>query len=141
MVPWGKMDHSVVMARPTYPFPMPVAMPPGPIPMHPSMQSYSIYGNQTAGVIPNPCSTYVPYMTTNTLVEQPTMQYVSPVVQSGGRSHISSKQDSENKSSEDSNIEKNEDSNDIMTDLELKTPGTITDQVSIFHFIVLWKHG
>ncbi|KAK1560752.1 hypothetical protein Q3G72_030514 [Acer saccharum] len=128
MVPWGTMDHSVVMAPPSYPFPLPMAMPPGTIPMHPSMQPYPIYGNQNAGVIPNPCSTYVPYMTPNTLVEQPSAQYVSPVVQPGSGSHVSSKQDSGNKSSGESKIEKNEDSNDVMTDLELKTPGSTTDQ-------------
>ncbi|XP_031260048.1 transcription factor bHLH121 [Pistacia vera] len=128
MVPWAAMDHSVVMAPPTYPFPMPMPMPPGPIPMHPSMQPYPIFGNQNPGVIPNPCSTFVPYMAPNSVVEQQSTQYVSPVVQSGSRSHVSGKQDSGNKSSGESKIEKNEDSNDVMTDLELKTPGSTTDQ-------------
>ncbi|KAJ4716726.1 transcription factor bHLH [Melia azedarach] len=128
MVPWAAMDHSVVMAPPSYPFPVPMAMPPGPIPMHPSMQPYPIFGNQNPGVIPNPCSTFVPYMAPNTMVEQQSTQYAATVAQPGSRSNGSGKQDSGNKSSGESKIEKNEDSNDVTTDLELKTPGSTTDQ-------------
>ncbi|XP_044509347.1 transcription factor bHLH121-like [Mangifera indica] len=128
MVPWAAMDHSVVMTPPSYPFPMPMPMPPGPIPMHPSMQPYPIFGNQNPGVIPNPFATFVPYVTRNTMVEAQATEYVSPVVQPGSRSHVSSKQDSKKQSSGETMIEKNEDSNDVMTDLELKTPGLTTDQ-------------
>lgn len=128
--PWTAIDHSVVMAPPSYPFPVPMAMPPGSIPMHPHMQPYPFYGNQNPGVIPNPCSTFVPYVTPSTLVEQQSAQYVSPFVQHGSRSNASGEQDSRNKSSGESKIEKNEDSNDITTDLELKTPGSASDQVS-----------
>lgn len=130
MVPWAAMDHSVMMAPPSYPFPMPMPMPPGPIPMHPSMQPYPVYGNQNPGVIPNPRSTFVPYMTPNALVEQQSAQQVSPVAQSGNRSHVAGKQDSRSKLPEESKIEKNEDSTDVATELELKTPGSTADQVS-----------
>ncbi|XP_044490866.1 transcription factor bHLH121-like isoform X2 [Mangifera indica] len=128
MVPWATMDHSVVMAPPSYPFPMPMPMPPRPIPLHPSMQPYPIFGNQNPGVIANPCSTFVPYMTPNAMVEQQSAQYVSPAVQPGSRSHVSGKQDSGSKSFGESKVEKNEDSNDVMTDLELKTPGSTIEQ-------------
>ncbi|XP_062022111.1 transcription factor bHLH121-like [Rosa rugosa] len=128
LFPWGAVDHSVVMAPPSYPFPMPMPMPPGSIPMHPHMQPYPYFGNQNPGVIPNPCSTFVPYITPNTLVEQQPTPYVSPVVHPATQSHVSVKQDSRNKSSGTSRIDKSEDSNDVTTELELKTPGSTADQ-------------
>lgn len=128
MFPWPAMDHSVVMGPPSYPFPMPVPIPSGPIPMHPSMQPYPYFGSQNPGVIPNPCSTFVPYLAPNTLVEQQSTHYVSPLVQPGSRSQVASKQDSRNKSSGESKFEKSEDSNDVATELELKTPGSTVDQ-------------
>lgn len=126
--PWAAMDHSVMMAPPSYPYPVPMPMPPGPIPMHPHMQPYPFYGNQNPGVIPNPCSTFVPYIAPSTLVEQQSQLYVPPVFQPVSRSNVSGKQDSRNKSSGESKIEKSEDSNDVATNLELKTPGSATDQ-------------
>ncbi|KAF3434653.1 hypothetical protein FNV43_RR21738 [Rhamnella rubrinervis] len=128
MFPWAAMDHSVVMAPPSYPYPVPMPMPPGSIPMHPQMQPYHFYGNQNPGVIPNPCSTFVPYLPPGIMVEQQSTQYLSPFVQPGSRSNASGEQDSRNKSSGQSKIEKNEDSNNITTDLELKTPGSASDQ-------------
>lgn len=130
MFPWGAVDHSVVMAPPSYPFPMPMPMPmpPGSIPMHPHMQPYPYFGNQNPGVIPNPCSTFVPYITPNTLVEQQHTPYASPVVHPATQSHVSVKQDSRNKSSGASRNDRSEESNNVTTDLELKTPGS-TDQV------------
>ncbi|EXB39257.1 hypothetical protein L484_024952 [Morus notabilis] len=128
MFPWTAMDHSVIMATPSYPYPVPMPMPPGPIPMHPHMQPYPFYGNHNPGVIPNPCSTFVPYITPSTLVEQQSQQYVSPVMHPGNQSDVSGKQDSRNKSSGESKIERSEDSNDVATNLELKTPGSATDQ-------------
>ncbi|XP_021904730.1 transcription factor bHLH121 isoform X2 [Carica papaya] len=127
--PWAAMDHSVVMAPPSYPFPMPVPMPPGPIPMHPSMQlqPYPFFGNQNPGVISAPVSTYIPFMTPNTMVEQQST-HVPPTMQPGNRSQVSGKQDSRSKSSRESKADKTEDSNDVATDLELKTPGSTVDQ-------------
>ncbi|KAK2983789.1 hypothetical protein RJ640_017192 [Escallonia rubra] len=126
MFPWGGMDPSVVMHPPSYPFPVPVPMPAGPIPMHPSMQPYPFFGNQNPAVVPNPCSTFVPFMPPNTQ----STQYVSSIVPPGHRSHNSSKQDSRNKSTDqvESKIGKDEDSNDVATDLELKTPGSTADE-------------
>lgn len=138
MFPWGAMDHSVVMAPPSYPYPMamtmpmpmPMQMPPRPMPMHPHMQPYQYFGNQNPGVIPNPCSTYLPYITPNTLVEQQSTQYVSPVVHPGSQSQVSGKQDAITKSTGESQAHKSEDSIDVTTELELKTPGSTSDQVS-----------
>lgn len=129
MFPWGAMDQSVVMAPPSYPYPMPMTMP-MPMPMHPHMQPYHYFGNQNPGVIPNPCSTYLPYITPNTLVEQQSTQYVSPVVHPGSQSQVSGKQDAINKSPGESQVHKSEDSIDVTTELELKTPGSTSDQVS-----------
>ncbi|KAI3818952.1 hypothetical protein L1987_12774 [Smallanthus sonchifolius] len=87
MYPWGQMDQqSVVMHPPSYPYPVPMQMPmpPGTIRMHP----YPFFGTQNPGVVSNPSSTFY----------QP-LQYVSPAVQPSGRSHVSSRQSSRNKSS------------------------------------------
>ncbi|KAK6121426.1 hypothetical protein DH2020_044828 [Rehmannia glutinosa] len=131
MYPWAGMDHSVVMHPSSYPYPMPVPLPTGPIPMHPSLQPYPFYGNQNPAVVPNPCSTYVPYMTHNTMIEQQSTQHVSQVAPQSNRSHALSKQDLRYKSSDgESRIEKSDDSNDITTDLELKTPGSTSEQDS-----------
>lgn len=127
MFPWTAMDHSVMMAPPpSYPYPVPMPVPPGPIPMQP----YPFFANQHPAVIPNPCSTFVPYLAPNTLVEQQSTQFVSPPLHPGSRSHVSGKQDSKNKSSRESKADRNEDSNDVTTDLELKTPGSSADEVS-----------
>ncbi|XP_057456715.1 transcription factor bHLH121 [Lotus japonicus] len=124
--PWTAMDPSVMMAPPpSYPYPVPMAVPPGPIPMQP----YPFYANQHPAVMPNPCSTFVPYLAPNTLVEQQSTHYVSPPLHPGSRSNVSGKQNSKNKSSRESKADKNEDSTDVTTDLELKTPGSSADQV------------
>ncbi|KAF7841146.1 Transcription factor bHLH121 [Senna tora] len=132
MFPWTAMDHSVMMAPPSYPYPvpMPVAIPPGSIPMHPPMQPYPFFANQNPGMMPNPCSTFVPYMAPNTLVDHQSMQYGTPPVHPGSHSHVSGTQDSRNKSSRESKAENNEGANDVTTDLELKTPGSSTEQLS-----------
>ncbi|XP_065869029.1 transcription factor bHLH121 [Euphorbia lathyris] len=128
--PWAGLDHSVVMAPTSYPFPMPMPIPTGPIPMHPSMQPYPYFGNQNPAVIHNPCSTFVPYMTPNTLVDQQVMQHAPSLAHPTSGSHVSGKQNSKNKSSTDSKTGKSADSNDVTTELELKTPGSTTDQNS-----------
>ncbi|KAM7261188.1 hypothetical protein ACFE04_026663 [Oxalis oulophora] len=111
MFPWGAMDHSVVMTPPSYPYPMPMAMPPGTIPPYP------VFGNQN-----QPCPTFVPYMAPNaTLVQQLSTQHVHP----GNQSHVSGKRECKSKSSLG---DKSEDSNHVTTDLELKTPGSTGEQ-------------
>ncbi|KAF5443822.1 hypothetical protein F2P56_036348 [Juglans regia] len=123
MFPWAAIDHSVVMGPPSYQFPVPMPMPPGPIPMHPSMQPYPFFGNQNPGLIPNPCSTFVPYVPPNTSVER-SARHASP----RNRSPILDKQDSRCKSSGKSKTGESEDSDNVATNLELKTPGSTEDQ-------------
>lgn len=131
MYPWAGMDHSVVMHPPSYPFPLPMPIPAGAIPMHPSLQPYPLFGNQNPAVVPNPVSTFVPYVAPNSLIEQQSVQHVSPATQPGSRSHASSKQESRPKTSssqKEVRSEKSENSNDVATDLELKTPGSTSEQ-------------
>ncbi|XP_060970600.1 transcription factor bHLH121 isoform X2 [Cannabis sativa] len=123
MFPWGAIDPSVVMG-PTYSYPMPVPVPQGPIPFHPSSQPFSFFGAQNPGAVPN----FVQYPTpVHPPIEQPTSQNAST-------SHISSKHDSRSKSSDQrrgSNAERASDgSTDVATDLELKMPGSSTQQDS-----------
>ncbi|KAF5738121.1 transcription factor bHLH [Tripterygium wilfordii] len=124
MFPWAAVDPSVVMAPP-YSYPVPVPVPPGSIPMHPSLQPFPFFGNQNPGAIATPCSTFIQYPTAaNAPVEQPSTQF-------GSASHISSKQDSKSKSSEHHRggiTERCDDSDNVATDLELKMPGSSTQQ-------------
>lgn len=125
MFPWAPIDPSVVMGPSPYSYPVPVPVPSGPIPMHPSLQPFPFFGNQNPSGIPNPCSTFIPYQTpANPPTEVPSAQYASA-------SHVSSKPDSKSKSSDrerSSNTEKCDESNDVATDLELKTPGSSSQQ-------------
>ncbi|KAG9443052.1 hypothetical protein H6P81_018906 [Aristolochia fimbriata] len=127
MYPWG-MDPSVVMAPPSYPYPMAVAVPPGPIPMHPSLQPYPFFPGQNPAPFPNPCSTFLPYSSApgNPRMETSSGQHICSHSQLPSRSHTASKQDSRSKSSDrqrGSNAEKVDDSDEVATELELKTPG------------------
>lgn len=128
MFPWGAVDPSVVMAPP-YSYPMPVAVPPGSIPMHPSLQPFPYYQTPNPATVPNPCPTFVSYPTPiNPPVEQPL-----PQPQYASVSRVSSKQDSKSKSSDHqrgSNAERCDDSNDVATDLVLKMPGSSAQQDS-----------
>ncbi|KAL0536092.1 hypothetical protein IC582_025024 [Cucumis melo] len=126
--PWAAMDHSVVMAPAPFPFPMPMQIPPGPYPLHPSLQPYTFFGNPDPRVIANPCSTFVPYIPPNSLTEQQSSQNAPPFIQLDNRSRNLSEQNTGSKSSSESKIEKSVDSNEVATCLELKTPGSSTDQ-------------
>ena len=130
MFPWTGIDPSVIMAPP-YSYPVPLPVPTGPIAMHPSLQSYPFFGNHNPGAIANPCSTFMPYSTTtNPRIEQPSSQHASS-------SHTSSKKETRSKSMDDqrgSNGDRCDGSNDVATELELKMPGSSTNQVN---FIIL----
>ncbi|MBA0702649.1 hypothetical protein Goari_021963 [Gossypium aridum] len=125
MFPWTGIDSSSVMAAP-YPYPVPLPVTTGPIVMHPSLQPYPFFGNHNPGAINNPCSTFMPYSTTtsNPLIEQPSSQYTSS-------SHTSSKRDSKSKSADHQRGSSRESngSNDVRTKLELKNPGSSTNEV------------
>ncbi|KAL5752497.1 hypothetical protein ACOSQ2_023004 [Xanthoceras sorbifolium] len=126
MFPWASVEPPVVMAPPPYSYPVAVPVPPGSIPMHPSLQAFPYFGNQNPAAIPNPCSTFIQYPTpTNHSIEPQSTQYASS-------SQISSKQDARSRSSDrqkGNNAERSGDSNDdVATDLELKMPGSSTQQ-------------
>lgn len=129
MYPWAGVEHPLVMRPPLYPYPVPIPIPAGPIPMHhPPMQPYPFYGNQNPTATPNQCSTFVPYICTpNPIIEQPT-PHISPVVQPGSRNYSGlTKQESRNKA----DIQTSDESrNEVETGLELKTPGSASEQVS-----------
>lgn len=124
MFPWTGVEQPVVMSPPPYSYPVAVPVPPGPIPMHPSLQPFPYFRNQNPAAIPNPCSTFIQHPTpTNHSTEQHLTQYASS-------SQISSKQDSGRRSldhQKNNNAERSADSNDdVATDLELKMPGSST---------------
>ncbi|XP_077246233.1 transcription factor bHLH121-like isoform X2 [Tasmannia lanceolata] len=128
MFPWAAMDPSVVMPPPPYPFPLPLPVPPGPILMHPSLHPFPFFRNQTPGAIPSPYSTFLPHPSpVNPPIEQASSEYISPQSQPCSRSLTASKQDSRSKSTDrrqGTNVEKSDDSDDVVTELELKTPGS-----------------
>lgn len=124
MYPWASVDPSVVMAPPTYPYPVPYSIPPGTIPMHPGqipMQPFTFFANQSTRPVPNPCSTFIPY-------PNPGNHHVNPTsTQCASTSRVSSKHDSKSNGSDHcrgSSCDKSDDSNDVATELELKIPGS-----------------
>ena len=128
--PWAAIDPSVVMAPPPYPYPAHLPVTTGPIPMHPTLQPFPFFGNHNPGAIPNPCSTYIPYPAPgNHLSDQQSHQCAST-------SRIPSKPDPQSKKldrSRGSNNDKSVESNDVVTDLELKMPGSTAQQVGILN--------
>lgn len=126
--PWVAMD-TVLQHPPSYPYPMPIPVPSAPMPMHLSMQPYPFFGGPNPGMFANPCSTFIPYMAPNPPAEQPSTQDVSPPLQPGIRTQVSAKHGIGTSSEkQERHINKNEDSSDVPTNLELKTPGSTTDE-------------
>ncbi|MED6108440.1 hypothetical protein PIB30_024011 [Stylosanthes scabra] len=127
MFPWTAIDHSVVMAPPPYSYPVPIPIPPAPVPIHPTLQPFPYFGNQNPPHIPTPCSTYVPFSApTNAAVELPSAQYASA-------SHVPSRKDSRSKSPAHrriSDADRCGESHDVATELELKMPGSSTQEES-----------
>nr|QOJ43676.1 bHLH transcription factor [Dracaena cambodiana] len=107
--PWAALDPSVVMApTPPYPYPVPVPVPSAPIPIHP-LQPYPFFQNQTSGA-------------------QSSAQRPSHPHPGASRSQTSSRQDSGSKSldlQQHSGAERSDDFSDLVTELELKTPGSV----------------
>ncbi|XP_039053380.1 transcription factor bHLH121-like [Hibiscus syriacus] len=124
MFPWTGMDPSGVMAPP-YPYPVPLPVATGPIAIHhPSLQPYPFLGNHSHGVIANPCSTFMPYSTSSSPVEQPSSQRTYS-------SHTSSERNFESKSVDykrGSNRDRCDGSNNFVTELELQILGSSTKQ-------------
>ncbi|CAA3028988.1 transcription factor bHLH121-like [Olea europaea subsp. europaea] len=112
MIPWGAVNPSITMAPP-FSYPVgPLPFPPGPIPMHPTIPPFPN---------PNPILSYIPYPTPVVpLLDHPTTLNAST-------SFISSRQDSISRISDQyrsSTSQKAVNSNNVVTDLELKIPGS-----------------
>jgi len=131
MPPWTAIDHSVVMSNPyTYPVPMPM-------PIHPPMQPFPYFGNQNPGHIPSLSSMYIPFSAPAIPpIEMPSAQYPST-------SHVFSRKESRSKSPvhriRPSDAERCSVSPDVATELELKMPGSSTEQVYYKQFIYILK--
>lgn len=128
MPPWTAIDHSVVMSSPyTYPVPMPMPIPPCPVSIHPPpMQPFPYFGNQNPGHIPSLSSMYIPFSAPAIPpMEMPSAQYPST-------SHVFSQKESRSKSPghrrRPSDAERCSVSPDVATELELKMPGSSTQQ-------------
>ncbi|KAG8070594.1 hypothetical protein GUJ93_ZPchr0006g46165 [Zizania palustris] len=129
LYPWTGMEPSVVIGPPPpYPFSVPVPIPSGAVSMHPQLQAYPYFQNQTSGTVPNPC---IPYMTYTQPIhpptDQPSNQFNAPVLHSSSNRSHSLAQDSGSKSStlqQASSRGKSDDFGDVATDLELKIPGS-----------------
>lgn len=139
MPPWTAIDHSVVMSSPyTYPVPMPMPIPPCPVSIHPPpMQPFPYFGNQNPGHIPSPSSMYIPFSAPAIPpMEMPSAQYPST-------SHVFSQKESRSKSPghrrRPSDAERCSVSPDVATELELKMPGSSTQQVYYKQFIYILK--
>ncbi|XP_021727561.1 transcription factor bHLH121-like [Chenopodium quinoa] len=121
--PWGAIESSVVMGPP-YSYSLPMAVPPGSIPMHPSLQPYPFFGSQNASTIPSPRPTFMPYPTPpNPHVEQ-------QPIQPAPTSHVLSKPSKSSDSGKARHLERTDDSSDVTTELELKMPGCGQQQES-----------
>ncbi|CAM8907997.1 unnamed protein product [Rhodiola kirilowii] len=125
MFPWTSMDPSVVLTSP-YPYPYPLPVRPSPIAMHPTLQPFPFFANQNPGIASTPSSTYMPYPPAPaTRMEQVSVHYASG-------SQNSSQRNPKRKSSEYQNgnrFRESDVSNDVATELELKMPGSSTQQV------------
>ncbi|WJX10360.1 hypothetical protein P8452_01095 [Trifolium repens] len=126
MPPWTAIDHSVMMSSP-YPYPVPIPIPPAPVSIHPPpLQPFPYFVNQNPGHIPSLCSMYIPFSApANPPVEMPSAQYASTF-------HMFSRKESQSKSPGDkrrpSDTDKCSVSPDVATELELKMPGSSTQQ-------------
>ncbi|KAK1432646.1 hypothetical protein QVD17_09544 [Tagetes erecta] len=118
MYPWGAIDPSSVVMPPPFPVALPVHT--GPVPMHP----FPFFTNHNPpGTVPTSAPAFMPYP--NQTV--PVYANVAPT------SYSSSKHGSGSKSSNRSrgnSGEKGDNSSDVVTELELKTPGSRSSQGS-----------
>lgn len=116
MYPWGAIDPSSVVMPPPYSFPVALPVPSGPVPMHP----FPFFANHNPpGAIPTSSPAFMAYPNLpNAHINQ-----TIPV-------YSSSKQECGNKSSRGSNDEKGDNSSNVVTELELKIPGSRSGQES-----------
>lgn len=128
LYPWTTEPSVLIGPPPSYPFSVQVPIPAGAVTMHPQLQPYPFFQNQTLGAISNPCTPYMAYsQSCHAPSDQPSNQFSTPVpLSSSNRSH-SPAQDCRSKSptlQQASCGGRNDDFGDVATDLELKTPGS-----------------
>nr|QDF82442.1 transcription factor bHLH121-like isoform X2 [Cymbidium goeringii] len=130
LYPWATVDPSVVMGPPSsYPFPIPVPLPSGPMPFHAPIPLYPFFQNLSPAAIPSHCSSYHPYTSSsNPYVEQQPTQHL-PTHSHPSNDNIQSTSRHESRSwSSDwlrcSGSERSTDFSDVGTELELKMPGS-----------------
>ncbi|CAM0946312.1 unnamed protein product [Alopecurus aequalis] len=129
LYPWTAMEPSVVAGpRPSFPFPVPVPIPTSAVTMHPQLQAYPFFRNQTLGAIGNPCTAYMAYrQPRHPLSDQPSNHFSTPVPHSSSSRSRSPSQECGSKSSKlhhASSRGKNDGYRYVATDLELKIPGS-----------------
>ena len=148
LYPWTAMEPSVVTGtRPSFPFPVPVPIPTCAVTMHPQLQAYPFFGNQTLGAIGNPCTSYMAYrQPCRPPSDQPSKHFSTPVSHSSISRSCSPAQECGSKSStlhHASSGGRNDGFGYVATDLELKIPGSsapshsdLTNEVSANHYSV-----
>ncbi|XP_019058767.1 PREDICTED: transcription factor bHLH11 [Tarenaya hassleriana] len=128
MVPWAQpVDPSHVIHPSLYSYPFPVAITQGPISVHPPLQPFPFFGTQNPTVIPNPCSSLIPHSASDN-ASAPTEQGLvlhSLSSDSANRQDSKSKPLNHRKTNHSDNCD---DHKDVALDLELKTPGSSTEQ-------------
>lgn len=124
MYPWGAIDPSSAVMPPPYSFPVALPVPSGPVPMHP----FPFFANHNPpGAIPTSSPVFMPYPNPPHSHINQTIPVYAPT------SHSSSKQECGKKSSDrfrGSNDEKGDNSSNVVTELELKIPGSRSGQES-----------
>uniref|UniRef100_A0A0D9VFK0 BHLH domain-containing protein n=1 Tax=Leersia perrieri TaxID=77586 RepID=A0A0D9VFK0_9ORYZ len=128
LYPWTGMEPSVVIGPPpAYPFSVPVPIPSGVVPIHPQLQAYPYFRNQTSGTVPNPGTPYMVYtQPVRPPTDQPSNQFNDPVQHSSSNRSHSMVQDCRRKLStlQQASCRGESEFDDVATDLELKTPGS-----------------
>lgn len=125
MVPWATVDSPILMAPP-YSFPVALPVPPGTVPMHPTMQPLPFVANQHSAT-PNPCSTFIPYL-------GPVIPRIDQsATLNASTSSISGPKTSSGRSFDEQRSSRNkvDNSKDVATDLELKIPGSTVPKVGL----------
>ncbi|KAD4586550.1 hypothetical protein E3N88_24151 [Mikania micrantha] len=113
MFPWGVVDPSSVVVPPSF---LPVHT--GPVPMHP----FPVFTNHNPpGTVPTPAPAFMPYIPNQT---------IPPYANAAPTSYCSSKHRCGSKSSNRFIGEKGDSSSEVVTELELKTPGSRSGQES-----------
>ncbi|KAG0448546.1 hypothetical protein HPP92_027774 [Vanilla planifolia] len=121
LYPWATVEPSVFVGPPPYPFSLSVPLPTGPLPFHPSIQPYPFFQNQIPTSLPIPSN---PYATCSPFVEQHSSQHSHP---SSNRHRTATQHEPRSRSSECrpcNGPERSSDYSDVVTELELKMPGS-----------------